>query len=68
MMTSEPMARDFWSKRSDEAGTKGRKDYVLSPRACFGVTDHKDRSVEVGLLQVAPVRPSKGGLGFGFDT
>lgn len=43
-MTSELTARDFWSKRSDEAGTKARKSYVLSPRACFEIL----RTIKVG--------------------
>lgn len=44
MMTSEPTVTDFWSKRSDEAGTKARKSYALSPRACFGIL----RTIKVG--------------------
>ena len=29
MMTSEPIPRDFWSMRSDEAGTEASINYAL---------------------------------------
>lgn len=63
MMTSEPVTKDFWSMRSDEAGTKPSENYVLLVEGMFGdLTDHKDRNVEVGLPRVALARLNTSGI------
>jgi len=62
MMTSEPVTNDFWSMRSDEAGTKPSENYVVLVGSICDLTDHRDRNVGVGwlLVGVALVHPNTG--------
>ncbi len=62
MMTSELVTRDFWSMRSDEAGTKASENYVALVGSMFrDLTDHRDRNVVMGRLLVGLVRSNTGG-------
>jgi hypothetical protein len=46
MMTSEDVTRDFWSMRSDEAGTTPSKHYVLALKHVWKPTNHTGKSAE----------------------
>ena len=45
-MTSEGVTRDFWSMRSDEAGTTPSKHYVLALEHVWKPTNHTGKSAE----------------------
>ena len=56
MMTSEGVTRDFWSMRSDDAGTTPRKRYVPALEHVWKRTNHTGKSAEAETR--APLPPS----------
>jgi hypothetical protein len=48
MMTSEPIARDFWSMRSDEAGTEASINYAFMSWACLRIS----QTIKVGTSKL----------------